>query len=118
MKGYHINDVYKSMCDCWNVPPIRSETKQPFYSGKPALLLDGELDNACRPLYINLINHYMPNSQQLLFTERAHMVGGIDMDRLMRLSLAPGYPHFSRPSFKKPAFVGIPFYVLVIAAVT
>jgi len=76
MKGYHINDVYKAMCECWNVPPIKPSTKEPYYSDKPALLADGEMDNACRPLYIDMIHHYMPNSQRLLFTLRSHMVGG------------------------------------------
>ena len=60
MKGYHINDVYKAMCDCWNVPPIKPSTKEPYYSDKPALLADGEMDNACRPLYIDMIHQYMP----------------------------------------------------------
>ncbi|MBD2702324.1 alpha/beta fold hydrolase [Spirosoma sp. BT702] len=78
LKGYHINDVYRAMCDCWNVPPIKPETKQPFYSSKPALLADGEMDNACRPLYIDKIHHYMPNSQRILFKNRAHGVGGRD----------------------------------------
>ena len=27
MQGYHINDVYKAMCDCWQVPPISAQTK-------------------------------------------------------------------------------------------
>ncbi|GAB3494813.1 alpha/beta hydrolase [Spirosoma knui] len=84
LKGYHINDVYKEMCDCWQVPPISPATKLPFYSSKPALLTDGEMDNACRPLYIDRIHHYMPNSQRLLFINRAHMVSGPDMNYFMR----------------------------------
>ena len=80
MKGYHINDVYKAMCDCWQVPPIDKKTKQPFYSQKPVLIADGEMDYACRPLYMDLIHHYMPNSQRILSTSRTHMVGGAAMD--------------------------------------
>ena len=76
MKGYHINDVYRQMCDCWKVPPIKPTTKQPFYSDKPVLLADGEMDIACNPLYIDMIHHYMPNSQRLLFMNRSHMVLG------------------------------------------
>lgn len=76
MKGYHINDVYREMCDCWKVPPIHAQTKQPFYSTKPVLLADGEMDPACRPLYIDMIHHYMPNSQRLLYLNRSHMVLG------------------------------------------
>lgn len=76
MKGYHINDVYKEMCDCWQVPPINSQTKKPFYSTKPVLLADGEMDPACRPLYIDMIHHYMPNSHRLLYINRSHMVLG------------------------------------------
>ncbi len=76
MKGYHINDVYKEMCDCWQVPPINSQTKKPFYSTKPVLLADGEMDPACRPIYIDMIHHYMPNSHRLLYINRSHMVLG------------------------------------------
>ncbi|MEO8175004.1 MAG: alpha/beta fold hydrolase [Sediminibacterium sp.] len=76
MKGYHINDVYKEMCDCWQAPPVNKQTKQPFYSTKPVLLADGEMDPACRPLYIDMIHHYMPNSHRLLYINRSHMVLG------------------------------------------
>lgn len=76
MKGYHINDVYREMCDCWQVPPINKQTKQPFYSNKSVLLADGEMDPACRPLYIDMIHHYMPNSHRLLYVNRSHMVLG------------------------------------------
>lgn len=76
MKGYHINDVYKEMCDCWQVPPIDPKTRQPFYSTKPVLLADGEMDPACRPIYIDMIHHYMPNSHRLLYINRSHMVLG------------------------------------------
>jgi pimeloyl-ACP methyl ester carboxylesterase len=83
MAGYHINDVYKTICDCWLVPPIRRSTKQPFYSNVPVLLSDGALDNACRPLYIDLIHHYMPNSQRLVFNNFSHMTGGPDLGRFI-----------------------------------
>jgi len=82
MKGYHINDVYKSICDCWKVPPVNSKTKQPFYSDKPVLIGDGEMDPACNPLYMSMIKHYMPNSQPFLFKNRFHMVGGKDFYEL------------------------------------
>ena len=85
LKGYHINDVYKEMCDCWKVPPISPTTKQPFYSNKPVLLAAGSLDPACRPLYIDMIHHYMANSQRLLFTQRSHgVLGGKDADAIMK----------------------------------
>ncbi|HEV2478368.1 MAG TPA: alpha/beta fold hydrolase [Puia sp.] len=88
MRGYHINDVYRELCDCWQVPPIRRESKQPFYSAKPALLGDGELDPACRPLYIDMIHHYLPNSQRLLFHHRSHMVFfGQEMDAVFKAFL-------------------------------
>ncbi len=76
MEGYHINDVYKAICDCWQVPPIKASTKQPFYSAKPALLGSGEMDPACRPLYIDMIHHYLPNSQRILCISQPHMVFG------------------------------------------
>jgi pimeloyl-ACP methyl ester carboxylesterase len=88
LSGYRINDVYRELCDCWQVPPIRKETKQPFYSDKPALLGDGELDPACRPLYIARIHHYLPNSQRLVFPHRSHVVFFNDeMDAPMRAFL-------------------------------
>jgi len=76
MEGYHINDVYQPVCDCWNVPPLNPRTKQAFYSSKPVLLADGAMDPACCPLYIDMIHHYFPNSQRLLFLQRSHGVGG------------------------------------------
>jgi pimeloyl-ACP methyl ester carboxylesterase len=85
LQGYHINDVYKEMCDFWKVPPINPTTKQPFYSDKPVLLAAGLLDPACRPLYIDMIHHYMANSQRLLFTQRSHMVlGGKEADAIIK----------------------------------
>ncbi len=85
MRGYHINDVYREMCDCWQVPPLQRKSKQPFCSDKPALLGDGELDPACRPVYIDLIHHYMPNSQRLVFHHRSHVVFfGKEMDTVLR----------------------------------
>jgi len=74
MARYHANDVYKEMCDCWKVPPIKLSTKLPLYSNKPVLLADGEMDSHCRPLYMDMIHHYMPNSQRLLFMGGTHMV--------------------------------------------
>ncbi|MEO5996373.1 MAG: alpha/beta fold hydrolase [Chitinophagaceae bacterium] len=82
MEGYHINDVYKSMCDCWKVPPISPKTKQPFYSDKPALIGDGEMDQACSPLYMSMIRHYMPNAQSFLFKHQFHMIGGKDFNEM------------------------------------
>lgn len=88
MKGYHINDVYREMCDCWKVPPIKPQTKQPFYTAKPALLADGEMDIACNPLYIDMIHHYMPNSQRMIFANRSHMVlGRKEMDSFVKAFL-------------------------------
>jgi pimeloyl-ACP methyl ester carboxylesterase len=88
MEGYHINDVYREICDCWKVPPIARTTKQPFYSDKPALLGDGQLDPACRPLYIDRIHHYLPNSQRLVFPNRSHVVFFNDeMDLILKAFL-------------------------------
>jgi hypothetical protein len=91
LAGYHINDVYQSMCDCWNVPPIKPSTKQHFYSAKPALLGDGEMDAACNPLYIDMIHYDLPNSQRFLFLNRSHGVGGKDWNSLMRQFLNTPY---------------------------
>ena len=79
MRGYRINDVYKAMCDCWKAPPVSPVTKQAFYSPAPALIADGAMDPACRPLYMAEISHYLPNAQCFLFNNRAHGVGGKEM---------------------------------------
>ena len=81
MAGYHINDVYKAICDCWAVPPVKPITKQPFYSNKPVLLGDGAMDPGCRPLYMDMIHHYMPFSQRFLFLNRSHGAFGWDQAR-------------------------------------
>jgi pimeloyl-ACP methyl ester carboxylesterase len=72
LAGFHVNDVYGAVCDAWQVKPISAATKKPFYSNVPALLSAGGLDDACRPLYNDLIHHYFLNSQRLLFTKRVH----------------------------------------------
>ena len=72
LAGFHVNDVYRSLCDCWQVKPIDARSKKPFYSNVPVLLGGGGLDDACRPFYNDLIHHYFPNSQRLLFTKRLH----------------------------------------------
>ncbi len=98
MSGYHINDVYCAICDCWQSPPIARESKEPFYSDRPALLGDGELDPACRPLYIDRIHHYLPNSQRLVFPHRSHVVFlNDDMDTTLRAFLNEPYTKVSAP---------------------
>jgi hypothetical protein len=72
LAGFHVNDVYPAVCDSWPVRPIDASTKKPFYSNVPVLLGAGGLDDACRPLYNDLIHHYFPNSQRLVFTKRLH----------------------------------------------
>ena len=72
LAGFHVNDVYRAVCDSWPVRPIDASTKKPFYSNVPVLLGAGGLDDACRPLYNDLIHHYFPNSQRLVFTKRLH----------------------------------------------
>lgn len=84
MKGFHVNDVYKPMCDCWNVPPVNKKTKQPFYSDKPAFIADGAMDQACSPLYMLMIEHYMPNAQCFLFKNHFHGVWGGTFDNMMQ----------------------------------
>jgi pimeloyl-ACP methyl ester carboxylesterase len=91
LAGFHINDVYKAMCDCWKVPPISPTTKQPFYSDKPVLLADGEMDPACRPLYIDRISHYMPNSQRFLLINKGHGVIGRSMHAIISSFLDSPY---------------------------
>lgn len=72
LAGFHVNDVYRNLCEAWPVKPINAATKKPFYSNVPALLGAGGLDDACRPLYNDMIHQYLPNSQRFLFTNRQH----------------------------------------------
>ena len=72
LSGFHVNDVYKEMCDCWQVAPIAASTKQPFYSNAPILLGAGGMDDSCRPIYNDMLHHYFPNSQRLLFVDKQH----------------------------------------------
>jgi len=70
--GYFINDVNMAMCKCWAVPPVPAQTKKAFYSNVPVLLAAGDTDPSCRPLYNDMIAHYMPNAQRLLFINKSH----------------------------------------------
>jgi pimeloyl-ACP methyl ester carboxylesterase len=72
LTGYYVNDVYQPMCKCWTVKSIPADVKKPFYANTPALLGAGGMDDACRPVYNDLIHHYLPNSQRLLFVNRPH----------------------------------------------
>jgi pimeloyl-ACP methyl ester carboxylesterase len=72
LAGFHVNDVYGQVCAAWPVKPIDAATKKPFYSNVPMLLGAGGLDDACRPLYNDMIHHYSFNSQRLLFSKRLH----------------------------------------------
>jgi pimeloyl-ACP methyl ester carboxylesterase len=72
LAGFHVNDVHADTCKVWAVKPIEAATKKPFYSDVPALLGAGGVDDACRPVYNEMIHHYLINSQGLLFTKRQH----------------------------------------------
>jgi hypothetical protein len=63
LTGYRINNVVKSMCDCWKVPPVKATTKQPYYSLKPILMGDGEMDPNCRPRYVQAITTTCPTDK-------------------------------------------------------
>jgi len=72
LAGFHVNDVYGNVCAAWPVKPIDAATKKPFYSNVPVLLGAGGLDDACRPLYNDMIHQYFLNSRRLVFTKRQH----------------------------------------------
>ncbi|WP_216823595.1 alpha/beta fold hydrolase [Niastella vici] len=91
LSGYHINDVYKAFCDCWKVPPVNVQTRQPFHSNKPVLIGDGEMDPACSPLYMSRIKQYMPNAQCFLFINRSHGVGGATFRQMAQTFLDDPY---------------------------
>jgi pimeloyl-ACP methyl ester carboxylesterase len=98
LNGFHINDVYNAVCDCWKVPPLSKETKQPFYSLKPVLIGDGEMDPACSPLYMSRIKHYMPNAQCFLFINRSHGVGGKPFQVMVQAFLDHPYNRVESPN--------------------
>jgi pimeloyl-ACP methyl ester carboxylesterase len=98
LEGFRINDVYKAVCDCWKVPPVKATTKQPFYSDKPVLIGDGEMDAACSPLYMSMIKQYMPNSQCFLFINRSHGVGGKEFSEMSQQFLDDPYKKVLSPN--------------------
>ncbi len=72
MKGFWANDVTAEMCKCWDIPAIKAVNKKPFYSNTPVLLSAGKYDAACRPVYNDLLHHYFPKSQRLVFMKGSH----------------------------------------------
>ncbi|GAB2828349.1 alpha/beta hydrolase family protein [Ferruginibacter profundus] len=79
LSGYPFNNVNHVICSCWNVKPEPVVAKTAVYSTIPALISAGDADPWCRPFYNKLIKRYMPNSQLLIFHNRAHGSGfGID----------------------------------------
>jgi pimeloyl-ACP methyl ester carboxylesterase len=69
---YEFNNVNHTLCDCWNVKPENSIAKTPVNSDIPALLGAGDTDPWCGTFYNDIIHHYMPNSQRLLFINKTH----------------------------------------------
>ncbi|MGN6395201.1 MAG: alpha/beta fold hydrolase [Mucilaginibacter sp.] len=72
LAGYRFNDVDHPICSCWKVQPVSPVAKMPVYSNVPALLSTGDTDPYCPAFYNDLISHYMPNSQRVLFTDKTH----------------------------------------------
>jgi pimeloyl-ACP methyl ester carboxylesterase len=82
LSGYAFNNVDHKICSCWKVKPEPAIVKTPVYSTVAALITAGDADPWCRPFYNRLVKRYMPNSQLLIFHNRAHGSGfgadGID----------------------------------------
>jgi len=91
LKGYRVNDVYLEVCDCWKMPAVTPQSRQPFFSNKPILIGDGEMDPACRPIYMYMIKHYMPNAQCFLFVNKSHGVDGSTFRQMMQTFLDHPY---------------------------
>jgi pimeloyl-ACP methyl ester carboxylesterase len=72
LANYRFNNVDHPICSCWNVKPIDKVAKTPVYSNIPLLLSSGDTDPYCRPFYNDIIHHFTPNSQRLLFTDKSH----------------------------------------------
>ena len=91
--GYHFNNVDHPVCDCWKVSSVDPIAKTPVYSHLPVLLSSGDTDPYCRPYYNDLIHHYMPNSQRLLFVDKTHgpLLNTREGDQLLAAFLAHPY---------------------------
>jgi pimeloyl-ACP methyl ester carboxylesterase len=72
LAGYHFNSVNHDICRCWGVPAENPIVNTPVLSNIPALLGAGDTDPWCRAIFNDWIHHFMPNSQQLLFTDKTH----------------------------------------------
>jgi len=72
LAGYRFNNVDHPLCNCWNVKAVSPVAKTPVYSNVPALLSTGDTDPYCPAFYNDVIHHYMPNSQRVLFTDKTH----------------------------------------------
>ncbi|SHN20173.1 alpha/beta fold hydrolase [Mucilaginibacter sp. OK098] len=72
LAGYRFNNVDHPLCNCWNVKSVTGIAKTPVYSNIPALLSTGDTDPYCPAFYNDVIHHFMPNSQRVLFTDKTH----------------------------------------------
>jgi len=71
LAGYRFNNVDHPICDCWKVKPVDKIAKTSVYSNIPVLLSAGDTDPYC-PFYNDIIHHFMPNSQRLMFIDKSH----------------------------------------------
>ena len=69
---YAFNNVNHTICSCWNVKPESPLAKTPVSSNIPVMLGAGDTDPWCGTFYNELIHHYIPNSQRLLFLNKTH----------------------------------------------
>jgi pimeloyl-ACP methyl ester carboxylesterase len=80
--GYPFNNLNHAICACWDVKPESAIAKTPLYSTIPMLITSGDIDPWCGTFYNRLIKRTVPNSQLLIFKNRAHGTGyraeGID----------------------------------------
>jgi len=72
LANYRFNDVDHPICNCWNVKPVSPVAKTPVYSNIPTLLSSGDTDPYCRPYYNEVIQHFLPNSQRVIFVDKTH----------------------------------------------
>jgi pimeloyl-ACP methyl ester carboxylesterase len=104
LRGFRINDVYMEVCDCWKAPPVAAQSRLPFFTNKPILMGDGEMDPGCRPIYMYMLKHYMPNAQCFLFINRSHGVGGPEFRRMTQEFLDNPYRRIESPNEKIIAY--------------
>jgi pimeloyl-ACP methyl ester carboxylesterase len=74
--GNHLIDAIKAQCDVWPHGTRPDDFHAPLKSGKPILILSGELDPVTPPSYGEQILPGLTNARQLVFKGQGHSLLG------------------------------------------